>query len=293
MRNNALLKGAYDIHVHVAPDVVPRACTLDEIANAALKAGMAGILLKDHCTSTVGRAAALNRMFSGGCRFFSALCLNPPVGSLNPVAVEAALKAGVDVIFFPTYGAANHIKIWGAGKPPTAFPLPENFKGDYILDQKGRLIPECLEIIKLIAQYNAVLATGHLSPDESLKLLAQAKKAGIKNMVVTHASEPVTPFNLAQQQETVSLGAFVEHSFFAITKSCPNSTSLENIAYQIKALGPEHVILSSDFGQVSNPPPVEGFYYFLAKIKELGFSEAEIRKMTCTNPERLLSGRKL
>jgi len=95
-----LLKNAYDIHVHAAPDVIPRATGQRGLALAASEAGMSGILLKDHCTSTVGRVDALNSFAEIHCRFYSALALNPPVGSLNPVAVESALRAGVDVIFF-------------------------------------------------------------------------------------------------------------------------------------------------------------------------------------------------
>ena len=167
-----LLNGAYDIHIHAAPDLIPRAMDLRQLCLEAEGAGMAGILLKDHCTSTVGRVAALNLMSSGTCRFFSALALNPPVGSLNPTAVEAALRAGTDVIYFPTYGAAHHIAIWGAGKPPTAFPLPANgFAGTVIIDDRNDLKPEALEILKLIAEYNAILATGHISAKESLILL--------------------------------------------------------------------------------------------------------------------------
>jgi len=284
-----LLNGAYDIHIHAAPDLIPRAMDLRQLCLEAERAGMAGILLKDHCTSTVGRVAALNLMSSGTCRFYSALALNPPVGSLNPTAVEAALRAGTDVIYFPTYGAAHHIAIWGAGKPPTAFPLPANgFAGTVIIDDRNDLKPEALEILKLIAEHNAILATGHISAKESLILLRQAKKMAVERMLVTHATESVPAFTVAQQQEAIELGAIVEHSFFAATPSCPGTISLENMRDSIRQTGVEHVILSSDFGQTSNGNPVRNFLHHLEKISELGFDEPEIRQMICLNPGRLL-----
>jgi hypothetical protein len=285
-----LLHGAYDLHVHAEPDVVPRARNLKEIAAAVSRRSMAGILLKDHCTSTVGRAAALNGLTEGPCRFFSGLALNPPVGSLNGTAVEAALRAGVDVVFFPTYGAANHVKVWGAGKPPTAFPLPGgDFSGVTILDGGGQLVEACGPILRMIAAQDAVLATGHISPEESLILLKQAKVCGIRRMLVTHASESVTPWSHEQQELAVSLGAMIEHCFFAVTASCPNPTSLASILDQIRVIGAEHVILSSDFGQVANGDPVEGFAHYLEKMMTLGLSREALSVMIRENPNKLLA----
>lgn len=283
-----ILHGAYDLHVHAEPDVVPRARNLKEIAAAASRRSMAGILLKDHCTSTVGRAAALNGL-TGPCRFYSGLALNPPVGSLNEVAVEAALRAGADVVFFPTYGAANHVRIWGAGKPPTAFPLPGDFKGVTIVEGEGELVEACGPILRMIAAHDAVLATGHISPEESLTLLKQAKACGVSRMLVTHASESVTPWSHEQQQWAVSLGAMIEHCFFAATPSCPNPTSLASMLEQIRVIGAEHVILSSDFGQVANGDPVEGFAHYLEKMIALGLSRDALDLMVRENPNKLLT----
>lgn len=284
-----LLNGAYDIHIHAAPDLIPRAMDLRQLCSEAERAGMAGILLKDHCTSTVGRVAALNLLSRGNCRFYSALALNPPVGSLNPTAVEAALRAGTDVIYFPTYGAAHHIGIWGAGKPPTAFPLPEtHFAGTIIIDEENALKPEVMDILKLIADHNAVLATGHISAKESLILLRQANKLAVKRMLVTHASESVPAFTVDQQKEAIELGALIEHSLFAATPSCPGRISLESMRDSIRQTDVEHVILSSDFGQPANGNPIRSFLLYLEKLAALGFSEPEIRQMICRNPGKLL-----
>ena len=290
MSTSHLLENGYDIHVHASPDVIPRALDLAQLCSEAEDAGMVGILIKDHCTSTVGRAAALNQMGRGSCRFFSALALNPPVGGLNPTAVEASLRAGVDVIYFPTYGAAHHVSIWGAGKPPTAFPLPaRGFSGISLLDKKRSLRVEALEILQLIAKYDAVLATGHISPQESLILLQQAREYGIERLLVTHASESVSAFTEEEQEKAVNLGAMVEHSFFAATPSCPNPITLETMRNMIRAIGVAHVVLSSDFGQKANGNPVKKFLHYLEQLKALGFDAEEIRQMISTNPQALLT----
>ena len=101
-RFNSLLQGAYDIHVHCSPDVIGRAEDIVGVAKNARNLGMAGMLIKDHTTSTAGRVYAVNKMASEAPRLFSALALNPAVGLLNPVAVEAALLCGTDAVYFPT-----------------------------------------------------------------------------------------------------------------------------------------------------------------------------------------------
>jgi hypothetical protein len=294
MKMRSILQGAYDFHVHCSPDVIPRAQDLLEIAGAARQAGLGGILLKDHTTSTVGRAYAVNRIMKEEVRFLSSLVLNPPVGGLNPSAVESALRSGADVIFFPTYGARHHIAVWGAGKPPTAFPLGSGDRiGVTLMEEGDRLKPVCREILKMIAEHDAILATGHVSPEESLALLRSARDSGVTRMIVTHASESVTRMSPSQQKAAVAMGALIEHCFFAVTPSCPGAIRLEEMAEQIRGVGVEHAILSSDFGQVANGPVVEGFTHYLGEMLRLGFSEAKLRVMIVDNPARLLRGRDL
>lgn len=102
MKIEKLLEGAFDLHVHAAPDVVPRAQTLPELARAAARAGLAGVLIKDHTASTVGRCFTMNKISTGSVRFFSALALNPPVGdsTLVPWNLRCA-KVPTSFIFQP------------------------------------------------------------------------------------------------------------------------------------------------------------------------------------------------
>lgn len=289
MEIEKILRGAYDIHVHCDPDVVPRSQHLVELSSSADTWAMSGVLLKEHTTSTVGRAFALNHLPSVRTRFYSALALNPPVGGINPCAVESALRAGVDVIYFPTYGAKNHITIWGAGKPPTAFPLPaRGYEGLSIFEKNGKIKQECRTIAELIVQHDAVMATGHIFPDESLALLRLGREKGVKRFIVTHASEPVTFMSMEQQKEAVELGAFIEHCFFSVTESCPGDVTLPDIADQIREIGVAHCILSSDLGQPANGPVFEGFARYLKELAKMGFSDAEIDTMIKENPRRLL-----
>jgi len=293
MKKYRLLEGAYDIHVHGTPDVIPRAMDIIQLARAASEQKMDGLLIKDHTTATAGRVYVLNHLLKGSCRFYSSLALNAPVGFVNPTAVESALRSGTDVVYFPTYGAENHIKKWGLGKPPTAFPVPNDNKiGFNLFDETGETRNNLKAVIQMIAEYDAVLGTGHLSPIESLELIKQAVENGVKRIVVTHASESVVDMEPDQQKEAVSMGAMIEHCFFAVTDSCPNKIALENIKEQIRYVGLSSSILSTDFGQVQNGSPIEGFSYYLEKMQALGFSEDELHIMIHDNPKKLIDRRK-
>ena len=289
MNTESLLERAYDLHVHAAPDVVPRVTDIVRLSKTAVDKKMGGLLIKDHTASTTGRVFVLNQVFGGSCRFFSSLALNSPVGFVNPSAVESALRSGTDLIYFPTYTARNHIHEWGLGKPPTAFPVSDKDKEGYCLfDKSGRLKNEVTGILEMMARYDVALGTGHISPVESLSLIKEARKAGVDRMVVTHASESVVHMDPDQQKEAVQMGAVIEHCFFAVTESCPRKIQLEDIRDQIRYVGISSCILSSDFGQVQNPHPIEGFAYYLDKMRNLGFSDDELRIMIHDNPKVLM-----
>ncbi|MBI4776551.1 MAG: hypothetical protein HY788_20645 [Deltaproteobacteria bacterium] len=283
-----LLHGACDLHVHAAPDVVRRKQDAVDLGRAAASMGMAAVGLKDHTFSTAGRAHVLNRMFPQGPNFLGCMALNPPVGGLNPWAVESFLREGGKILYMPTYGARNHIRRWGAGKPPTNFPLPRGFEGISLLNASGNLVAECDPILEMVAQYDAVLATGHIAPEESMAVLIRARRLGVRRLLVTHASEEVTDMPMDLQKQAVDMGAMVEHCFFGVTDACPGDLSLEEIRDQILELGAKHVILTSDLGQVSNPAPVAGFGFYLEKLAAVGVPEQAIRRMIHDNPEKLV-----
>src|SRR5688500_3275177 len=98
------LTGAIDLHLHTAPDVVPRKLDDVEAARQAAARGMRAILLKSHATLTAGRAELVERLVPD-IRVFGGLALNDAVGGLNPAAVEAALKLGAVEIWMPTLSA--------------------------------------------------------------------------------------------------------------------------------------------------------------------------------------------
>ena len=92
-------------------------------------------------------------------------------------------------------------------------------------------------------------------------LLSEGKRQGVKNMVVTHANSKLVDMSIPQMQEAVKLGAYLE---FVYVK--PGSEEAQAHLKDIRAVGPEHCIISSDLGQANNPLHPDGllaFYQYL------------------------------
>ncbi|HEV8716617.1 MAG TPA: DUF6282 family protein [Candidatus Binatia bacterium] len=282
-----LLEGAFDLHVHTAPDCQERKQSADEYVQDLLRHRMGGALLKDHTTITADRAQILRERYPQ-LGLFGAVVLNYPVGGLNPVAVETALRLGAKFIFMPTYSSALNVRLFGFAHPALPYPFPRHAEGISLLDHKGHLRWEVIEICELIAGFDACLATGHVSPEEALALVKAAHEIGVRRISITHASLPFLGLSPDLQIELARLGAVIEHSFVVCTALNPQPLPIAEIADQVLTVGPEHCTLSTDLGQVLNPPPVEGFTTFAAGLQQEGISANQLRRMIVDNPHMLL-----
>ena len=270
-----LIEGAADIHVHSAPDIDPRRYDDIDLAREAARAGMSALVLKSHQNSTVERAIIASKVVAG-IQVFGGLALNESVGGLNPAAVKVALQLGAKQIWMPTRSAANHRRFTQAGPG-----------GISILDEHG-IGPAIDEILELIAPTDCVLGTGHLSPEESLKLVDRAVARGVKKIVITHPEWNGTYFSVEQQQRLARWPQVrFERCFVSTTHRC-GFTPMETIAEAITQVGPESTILSSDLGQPDTPAPAEGLRIYAEKLIALGIGVDEVRRMMVDQPRQLL-----
>ncbi len=271
------LAGVVDIHVHADPDSMPRSIDVIDIARLAKERGMRGLVLKNHYEPTAS-AAYLVRKEVPGIEIFGGIALNRSVGGVNPAAVErmTRVKGGWGrVVWMPTFDAENQVRYSRENRP-------------YVpVSRDGRLLPEVQEVLALIARNRLVLATGHSSPEEDLLLIRAGRAAGIRSIVVTHAMLPPVKMSVAQMREAASLGAYLEFVYNALIG--PNKAfDIREYAAALRAVGPEHCILSSDLGQAGNPLHPDGLLAFFAALRQQGFSGQEISRMAKTNPARLL-----
>jgi hypothetical protein len=285
-RAKEFLKGAVDFHIHTGPDIYPRLMNDIEVAKQAKKAGMRAVLIKSHSTITGDRAQIAQ--FVTGFGVFGGVALNWQVGGLNKFAVECGAKLGARQVWMPTTHAANYLK-YVDHVPMFAKAMPKDIKGISILREDGSLVPEIGPILEIIVQNSMILATGHVSPMEGIALIREAKKAGVEKIVVTHPSASFVNYSPDQMREALDAGAtYLEHVFNDCTPQVASPIPPSALGDAIKAIGPESCIMSTDAGQVVNPPPVKVMMRYIQEMLDYGFSEKAIHIMTAKNPARIL-----
>jgi hypothetical protein len=267
------LNGVIDLHVHAGPDVRPRKMTALELAGAARVARMGGLLLKNHHTSTVLQAAAVSEQLPG-LKVLGGLALNEWVGGWNPAAVEAALRMGAAEIWMPTLSSENEHA--HRGHPGTGLSI---HGGD------GRLLPAISEILRMIAEHEAILGTGHLSPGEIVAVVKAGREAGVRKFLITHPEIKFVNLPIATQRELVGPDLWFERCF-----ARPGLFVLDwdELAAAIREVGVATTVLATDLGQPENPDPVSGMRQMLGELGRRGFTQRELETMACRNPAILL-----
>ena len=119
-RARELLRGAFDTHLHVAPDVVARRIDDLSLARRFAELGMDGFVLKSHYGSTAERANVV-RAAMPGIEALGAISVNRAVGGVNVLAVEIAAREGARTVWMPTVDAVNES---GERESPPGTPVP-------------------------------------------------------------------------------------------------------------------------------------------------------------------------
>jgi hypothetical protein len=284
METTISLKGMYDLHVHASPSIARRKFTALEALKLANNEGMGGFLLLDHTYNTVVVAQVLNEM-GYKTKVFGSILLNESVGGLNPSVVETAIQLGTKQVQMPTYSAQSHKEKYGDDQ--RSFPYQKKSKGFYILDNRGRLIPEVEEILQILKGSNSFLGTGHLSIGEIETLVSRAKKLKIRVMV-NSVSTDIIDMPISIQKELADDNVFMEHDYMVLTDFVHKKTSIESVIEQIRMVGAERCVIATDAGQPPNPNLIEGLKDFISRLLKNGMTEKELDFMTRTNPRTLL-----
>jgi hypothetical protein len=265
------LTGAIDIHAHSDPDGIPRSIDAIDLAKLAKSRGMRAIVLKNHYEPTASLAYIVRKEVPG-IEVFGGISLDLTNGGVNPAAVEwmTKVRGGYGrVVWMPTFDSEHNAA-------PKGRPFARVAKD-------GKLVPEVVQVIGIIAKHNLVLETGHSSPAEALMLIREGKRQNVQNIVVTHAISRSVGMSIREMQEAAKLGAYLE---FVYVK--PGSDEAQAHVKAIRAVGPEYCILASDLGQANTPLHPDGLLALYQYLKQQGFTEAEIDRMAKVNPAKVL-----
>jgi hypothetical protein len=275
------LNGAADLHCHFGPDAHrERSVDALDAARDAASAGHAAVVLKSHDYPTAALATIVDRVVDG-VRVFGGICCDREVGGVNPAAVETALRIGAKVVWLPTLSSYQD-QLNGVG-PALGIPGP----GIAVVDEGGDPLPETRAVLDLVAEHDAILATGHVTREEHV---AVARAFGGRGKVlVTHALEELAGPNLSVEEciELAELGATIELCALTCIGALATRAPAD-MAAAVRAIGVERCTLATDYGQRANARPAAGFQTYADALVEAGLDETDVRRMACANPLALL-----
>lgn len=274
---NELLSGVIDVHAHVAPDSVPRSIDAIDLARLAKSRGMRGLVLKSHWEPTAS-LAYVTRKEVPGIEIFGGIDLNLSVGGMNPEAVEhmAKITGGWGrFVWMSTFDSQAQVRFAKENRPFVA------------VARDGQLLPETKQVIAMISKYHLILATGHNSPQEDLLLIRDARRQGVRQIIVTHAMMAPIHMSVDEMKQAAGLGAFIEFVYNGLIGHYKEFT-FADYAKAIQAVGAEHCILSSDMGAPANPLHPDGLALLFEGLKKAGITDSQIRVMAARNPALLL-----
>jgi hypothetical protein len=296
MNYKKLLQQSIDLHVHVGPDIIPRKFNLRELLKLE-KNKLKGIAIKSHSFPIV--AMTDEAVFRSKNPFIiNSITINNYVGGFNAeiVRISAELSSRPIIVWFPTLHAECFLKgqkfeiakEWVDPKLNEKIrpKLAKGIEKLSIFDKNGKIREEVKKVLKIIKKYNAVLATGHLSWQESRELVKYAmRKIGIKKVIITHPIYPKIDMPIGIQKELANLGAYIEqcYSMYSIDKIL-----IEYMVKQIRQVSAKKCILSSDVGQTFSLNPSEALLEFIRLLKKEGINDEEIKAMLIINPLKLV-----
>lgn len=282
--NKKLLKGVIDMHVHSNPDIRHRRYDDFELMEAAIRVGARAIVIKTHQGTTVDRAYLCNKhnelTHYGDNNFtmYGGITLNRQMGGINPYAVESGLKLGGKVVWLPTQSARNHLE-----------KMKQSMDRCVDVIRDGKPVPELYDVFRLVKDFDVVLGTAHISPEESFRIIEAARDAGVKKIVVTHPEWWLVDMSLEDQVRLVKdYNVILEHCFAQPLGGGKYKSNLPMNLEAIESCGYKNVMVCTDGGQVENPCWEDALTQYIQYLIDHNIPEEQIYHMTHTIQAELL-----
>jgi len=293
-RARVLVQGAYDLHVHVAPDVPPRRIDDRMLAGRFAELGLAGFALKSHYTSTAERAQIVSALVPG-VEVVGTLALNCAVGGMNALAVEIAAREGARIVWMPTVDSPAETAGRTEPKPGDKVPLWARLQHElhglglsvepvHVTGADGQLLPETRDVLRAIARHGLILATGHLARDDTFAVVDGALKEGVAHIVVTHPEFTCQDFSIEDQVSLAARGCLLER---CLTTPWSGKTTWEHVFDGVRAVGVERSLFSSDLGNPDYPAVEDGLALWADRLLGAGFDEGDVQQMIVGQSRRL------
>jgi hypothetical protein len=231
-----------DLHIHAAPSLLPRHGGDTQAVAAERELGFSTVVLKSHEGSTVERAVIAGPGVYGG------IVLNSAIGGANPDAVEIAARLGGRVVWMPTVSARTHKA--GASSPELS--VHRGFElGLVDVVDDGVLRSEWYDVLDVIAAHDLLLASGHLSADETVALFREARRHGVGRLMVNHPMMAFLRWNAEAAELLAGLGAHLELGILPDLLGDEDHASLRLTGTYPASL----LVFGGDLGHAHHAPP--------------------------------------
>lgn len=285
---NNMITRAIDLHVHIGPEIIPRKYTAQSLADAE-RGKIAGCVLKNHFYPTAGMFDIKNIK---GIQLFGSCVLNNSVGGMNAEAIYAASLVAPKplIVWFPTLNSEQFLRRnkyeiapeWVEDKSIRLKPASETIP--VLVSKNSHLLPEVKRVIEMVALVKGVLATGHIAANESFLVAKYARRLNIP-VIVTHPIYQYINMPINMQKDLAAMGCYIEQSYSMFSM---DGVAIDKIANQIKAVGPNSVVLSSDVGQSFSPSPSAALLLYCELLLKKGIGLSELEIMLVKNPRNIL-----
>lgn len=283
-----LLSGSIDIHAHGGSEPFERLALEDDILKDAAKAHMRALVFKTWYTPSASRNQLLQKWINQWAEeheltaptVFGGITLNLSQGGLNANAVERCLKfPNYKYVWLPMVDSYHHRRLVYDDTTGS---------GIHLLDDDGKVLPELIDIFKVVADHDLILASGHYPYAETAKVFEAAKKYGVKRMEVVHPAHIHSKTTIAQMKEYASEGIMLMLSGLGTLCFPLHETGPIYAVRMIQEVGADHFVYGSDFGQVHNPPHIVGDRWMIQMLLAYGATKEQITKIFKTNPAKHL-----
>jgi len=279
-----ILTNSIDIHVHGGSDPFERLMLEDDIAYDFTEAGCRGLVFKTWYTPSASRNALVQKLVDRyaserglrPARVWGGVTLNYSQGGFNSDAVKKCLGfPGMKYVWMPMVDSYHHRRV-----------VYDDWSGHGLnfLDDRRRVLPEVKEILRIVADNDLVLASGHYPFADTYILFREAREMGVRRLEVIHPAHIHSKHTIEQMQKQAELGAKLMVSGLGAQAFPLHEAGPLYAARQIKEVGPKNCLYGSDYGQFQNFPHIVANRWMIKVLLSYGCSKDELYQVFQVSP---------
>jgi uncharacterized protein DUF6282 len=283
-----LLTNAIDCHTHGGSDPMERLLLEDDIGIDYTEAGMRAMVVKTWYTPSASRNALVQKIvnrYAGerGLRpvlCFGGVVLNYSMGGFNAEAVKKCLGfPGMKYVWMPMVDSYHHRRV-----------VYDDWSGYGLsfLDDNRKVIPAVQDILRIIADNDLVLASGHYPYADTAVLVEEARRLGVNRIEIIHPAHIHSKHTIAQMKEQAERGAKLMLSGLGAMAFPLHESGPLYAARIVKEVGAENLLYGSDFGQLQNFPHIVANRWMIKLLLAYGCTKEEIRTVFQVTGAKLL-----